>query len=96
MFIDRVDSTGLRNDTTFDEVWNRNIWVTTSGSFTVRAFQQLRQVTRMERIMYSVDYPFSDVLDGWELVQELAKRKVLTNDEMDLFAYKNAEKLLRL
>jgi predicted TIM-barrel fold metal-dependent hydrolase len=64
MFIDRIDSTGLRNGTTFDKVWNTNIWSTTSAFFTVRAFQQLRQVSPIERIMYSVDYPFSSMTDG--------------------------------
>ncbi|KAH5690267.1 hypothetical protein HBI44_173100 [Parastagonospora nodorum] len=96
MFIDRIDSTGLRNDTTFDRVWNTNIWTTTSAFFTVRAFQQLRQVTSIERIMYSVDYPFSSMSDGWKFIEQLAENKVLRNDEMDMFAYKNAERLLKL
>jgi predicted TIM-barrel fold metal-dependent hydrolase len=96
MFIDRVDSTGLRNGTTFDKVWNTNIWSTTSAFFTVRAFQQLRQVSPIERIMYSVDYPFSSMTDGWGFIEKLAESKVLKDDEMNLFAYKNAENLLRL
>jgi predicted TIM-barrel fold metal-dependent hydrolase len=96
MFIDRIDSTGLRNDTTFDRVWNTNIWTTTSAFFTVRAFQQLRQVTSIDRIMYSVDYPFSSMTDGWEFVEQLAYSGVLMENEMDMFAYKNAEKLLKL
>jgi predicted TIM-barrel fold metal-dependent hydrolase len=96
MFIDRIDSTGLRNDTTFDKVWNTNIWTTTSAFFTVRAFQQLRQVSPIERIMYSVDYPFSSMTDGWEFIEQLAESKILKDSEMDLFAYKNAERLLKL
>lgn len=96
MFIDRIDSTGFRNDTTFDKVWNTNIWTTTSAFFTVRAFQQLRQVTPIDRIMYSVDYPFSNISAGYQFVQQLAEQRVLTNQEMDMFAYKNAEKLLKL
>ncbi|OAG12109.1 amidohydrolase family protein [Paraphaeosphaeria sporulosa] len=96
MFIDRIDSTGLRNDTTFDRVWSTNIWSTTSAFFTVRQFQQLRQVSPVERIMYSVDYPFSTNTDGWAFVEKLAEAKVLSDDEMDMFAYKNAERLLKL
>jgi predicted TIM-barrel fold metal-dependent hydrolase len=96
MFIDRIDSTGLRTDTTFDRVWNTNIWTTTSAFFSVRAFQQLRQVTPIERIMYSVDYPFSSMTDGWKFVKQLAESKVLKDNEMDMFAYKNAEGLLKL
>lgn len=96
MFLDRIDSTGLRNDTTFDRVWSTNIWSTTSAFFTVRQFQQLRQVSPVERIMYSVDYPFNTNTDGWEFVEKLAQANVLNDDEMDAFAYRNAEKLLRL
>jgi predicted TIM-barrel fold metal-dependent hydrolase len=96
MFLDRIDSTGLRNDTTFNKVWNTNIHITTSAFFTIRTFQQLRQVMPIERIMYSVDYPFESTTSGWNFIQELARGRVLTNREMDLFAYKNAERLLRL
>ncbi|KAF2629153.1 hypothetical protein BU25DRAFT_409620 [Macroventuria anomochaeta] len=96
MFLDRIDLTGLRNDTTFNKVWETNIWSTTSGFFTVRQFQQLRQVSPVERIMYSVDYPFSTNTDGWAFVKKLAQSGVLTNGEMDAFAYKNVEKLLKL
>jgi predicted TIM-barrel fold metal-dependent hydrolase len=96
MFIDRIDSTGLRNDTTFDRVWNTNIWSTTSAFFTVRQFEQLKQVSPIERIMYSVDYPFSSNTDGWAFVEKLSQAQVLSNREMDLFAYKNAEALLKL
>ncbi|KAF3039939.1 hypothetical protein E8E12_008496 [Didymella heteroderae] len=96
MFLDRIDSTGLRNDTTFNAVWEKNIWSTTSAFFTVRQFQQLRQVSPVERIMYSVDYPFSTNTAGWAFVEKLAQSGVLTDGEMDAFAYKNAEKLLKL
>ncbi|KAJ4376880.1 hypothetical protein N0V86_006316 [Didymella sp. IMI 355093] len=96
MFLDRIDSTGLRNDTTFNAVWEKNIWSTTSAFFTVRQFQQLRQVSPVERIMYSVDYPFSTNTDGWAFVEKLAQSGVLTDGEMEAFAYKNAETLLKL
>ncbi|EUC51098.1 hypothetical protein COCMIDRAFT_317 [Bipolaris oryzae ATCC 44560] len=96
MFIDRIDSTGLRNDTKFETVWNRNIWSTTSAFFTVRQFEQLRQVSPVERIMYSVDYPFSEMTDGWAFVQRLAEARVLSGEEMDAFAFGNAERLLGL
>ncbi|USP78128.1 hypothetical protein yc1106_05402 [Curvularia clavata] len=96
MFIDRVDATQLRKNATFNRVWNTNIWSTTSGLFTVRQFEQLRQVSPIERIMYSVDYPFGDGVEGWGFVGNLSREGVLTEREMDLFAYKNAEELLKL
>jgi predicted TIM-barrel fold metal-dependent hydrolase len=91
MFIDRIDSTGLR---TFDKDWNTKIYVTTSAFHTVCTFQQLRQVTPIERITYSVDYPFSSTTDGWKFINALAESRVLTDDEMDMFACKNAKRLL--
>lgn len=96
MFLDRIDSTGLRNDTTFNAVWEKNIWSTTSAFFTVRQFQQLRQVSPVERIMYSVDYPFSTNTDGWAFVEKLAQSGVLSDAEMEAFAHGNAERLLKL
>ncbi|KZM27161.1 uncharacterized protein EKO05_0004701 [Ascochyta rabiei] len=95
-FIDRIDGTDLRSNSTFDRVWNTNIWITTSGFFSVRNFQQLRLVTPIERIMYSVEYPYHSMIDGWEFVQKLVESKVLLGGEIDLFAYKNAETLLKL
>ncbi|KAG9203348.1 hypothetical protein G6514_003001 [Epicoccum nigrum] len=96
IFVDRVGQQGLRNGTSFSEVWKRNIWCTTSGFFTVRQFRQLLQVSPVERVLYSVDYPFEETTDGWAFAEELAREGVLSRSEMDAFAYKNAEKLLKL
>ena len=95
MFLDRIDSR-LREDATFNRVWEKNIWCTTSGFYTVRHFQQLRQVSPVERIMYSVDYPLTATTVGWAFVEKLAQSGVLSDAEMDAFAYKNAERLLKL
>ena len=96
MFVERVESQGLRNGTTFKEVWNRNIWCTTSGFFTVEQFRQLLQISPIERVLYSVDYPFEETTEGWGFVKELAREGVLSREEMDAFAFKNAERLLKL
>jgi predicted TIM-barrel fold metal-dependent hydrolase len=100
IFIDRIDSQNVgqekANGTTFDSVWRSNIWVTTSAFFTVRQFEMLRQVMPLERIMFSVDWPFSTFAQGWEFVQKLAEARVLTEREMDGFAFGNAVGLLGL
>jgi predicted TIM-barrel fold metal-dependent hydrolase len=64
--------------------------------FRVRALEQLRDVRGIGRVMYSVDYPFSGMREGWEFVEEVARSGVLTRREMDRWAWKNAEGLLRL
>jgi predicted TIM-barrel fold metal-dependent hydrolase len=100
IFIDRIDSQNLgqekANGTTFESVWKSNIWVTTSAFFTVRQFEMLRQVMPLERIMFSVDWPFSTFAQGWQFVQKLAEARVLTEREMDGFAFGNAVGLLGL
>jgi len=96
MFIDRVDSAGLRNDTTFDRVWKTDIGSTTSALCTVGQFNQLRQVSPVERIMCSVDYPFSSNIDGWAFMEKLAQAQVLSDVEMDRFVWRNDEKFLGL
>ena len=98
-FIDRVDSTGLGSEKaegTFDIVWRTNTWTTTSAFFTVRQFQMLRQVMPLDRIMFSVDHPFSTFAQGLGFVQALAEEKVLSDREMDDFAFGDAARLLGL
>jgi hypothetical protein len=46
--------------------------------------------------MYLVDYLFSSSSDGWKFVGQVAESGVLRDGEMSLFAYKNAERLLKL
>ncbi|USP76295.1 amidohydrolase 2 [Curvularia clavata] len=96
MFIDRIDAAELRNDTTFSRMWNTNIWIMTSGFFTFRNFEQLRQVSSIERIMYSVDYLFASTTTGWDFVTNLLRVHILSKNEMNVFAYKNAKVLLTL
>ena len=46
--------------------------------------------------MHSVDYPFSTNTDGWAFVERLAQAQVLSDTEMDMFAWNKVEKLLKL
>ncbi|KAK4495240.1 hypothetical protein PRZ48_013569 [Zasmidium cellare] len=96
MMIDRVDSLKLREDMKFSEVWDRNVWVTTAGFFSLRAFEMLLKVTRVERVMFSVDYPLVEIGEGWKFVQRLAGCGILSAREMDLFAFGNAERLFKV
>ncbi|KAE9390500.1 hypothetical protein BT96DRAFT_925870 [Gymnopus androsaceus JB14] len=41
------------------QVWQENIWVTTSGMFTLAPLACLLKVTPVEHVLFSVDYPFS-------------------------------------
>ncbi|KAI0484708.1 hypothetical protein GGR56DRAFT_614977 [Xylariaceae sp. FL0804] len=103
MMIDRVD--GLRFfharsggglGERFSDVWARNVWVTSSGVFSARALEMLLRVTARDRVLYSVDTPFNASRLGWDFLRELADRDVLSSEDLDAFAFGNAQKLFNL
>ncbi|KAI2617306.1 amidohydrolase 2 [Hypomontagnella submonticulosa] len=81
---------------TFDDIWNRNIWVTSSGMFSVRMLEMVLKVTKKDRVLYSIDTPFAKSIEGWTFMQELAEKGSLSKEELDMFAYGNAQKLFKL
>ena len=99
MMIDRVDRLkffkrgGLG---TFSKVWERNIWVTTSGIFSVRTLEMLLKITTLDRVLYSVDSPFENSVTGWKFVEEVAKAGLLNKEEVELFVSGNTKKLLKI
>ncbi|KAI0182125.1 amidohydrolase 2 [Hypoxylon sp. FL1284] len=80
----------------FSDVWDRNIWVTSSGIFSVRVLEMLLKVTKKDRVMYSVDTPFSPNTKGWAYIQEIADKSSLSKEDQDDFAFGNAKKLFKL
>ncbi|KAI0846474.1 amidohydrolase 2 [Daldinia vernicosa] len=99
IMIDRVDSirfykkSGLEP---FRDVWDRNIWVTSSGIFSVRTLEMVLKITKKDRILYSIDTPFSKSIEGWKYLQRLAEESSLSKEELDMFAFGNAKKLFKL
>jgi predicted TIM-barrel fold metal-dependent hydrolase len=47
-----------------------------------------------DRILYSVDYPFVDTKWGLDFMNELEKSGMVSQEVLEMIAYKNAEKLL--
>jgi predicted TIM-barrel fold metal-dependent hydrolase len=80
----------------FRSVWESNVWVTTSGIFSVRTLEMLLKVTPLERVLYSVDTPFETNATGWKFIEELARSGLFSNDEMEQFVQGNAKKLLKI
>jgi predicted TIM-barrel fold metal-dependent hydrolase len=68
------------------------VHVTTSGYFTVPPFTCCREVVGLERMMYSVDYPFSSNTQGKEYLERLQ----LSEDERAAFVGGNAARVLGL
>jgi predicted TIM-barrel fold metal-dependent hydrolase len=76
------------------EVWRNNIWVTTSGMFTLPPLACLLQTTSIDHVLFSIDYPFSTTETGLKFVEEIEKSGLIKGEDMEKFAFKNAEKLL--
>ncbi|KAK5193421.1 hypothetical protein LTR47_007862 [Exophiala xenobiotica] len=78
----------------FKDVWDTNIWITTSGNWSVDPMATILRNTQVGHILYSVDYPFARNEDGLEFMRDLQKSGLVTEQELEMIAYKNAEALL--
>jgi hypothetical protein len=74
------------------EVMKDQVWVTTSGYFTRPPFECCREVLGLEKMMYSVDYPFSATTRGKDFLAGLK----LSESEMAALVHGNAERVLKL
>ncbi|KAF3771088.1 hypothetical protein M406DRAFT_36423 [Cryphonectria parasitica EP155] len=78
------------------EVWDENVWVTTSSMFSLNPLATLLRNTKIDRIMYSIDYPFEKMELGPRFLEELAGSGMVTPEELEMITHKNAERLLKL
>jgi predicted TIM-barrel fold metal-dependent hydrolase len=85
---------GLKLDRSPVEVFQKNFWITSSGYFSIPPVLCARRVIGTERILLSVDYPFSELSRGPAMLEGL--RSELTDDEIEGFASRNAANLLGL
>jgi uncharacterized protein len=79
---------------TVAEYFKTNIHLTTSGYFTLSPLRCALEVAGIERLMYSVDYPFSPNTHGREFLKKAAG--VLSAEDMEKLAGGNAEKVLKI
>jgi uncharacterized protein len=82
----RVDSMALEPS----EYFRRNIWVTTSGLFSIPPVMCTVQVLGVDRVLFSVDYPFGSNAAGRGLLDTLP----LSPDDIAKIAGGNAERVL--
>ena len=52
--------------------------------------------TPLEHILFSVDYPFEKNENGLKWMEELEQSGLVTREQCEMIAYKNAEKLLKV
>ena len=79
---------------TVAEYFKTNIHLTTSGYFTLSPLKCALEVVGIERLMYSVDYPFSPNTHGREFLKKAAA--VLSAEDLEKLAGGNAEKVLKI
>ena len=87
-------SVGFKKD--FATVWKENLWVTTAGVWGLSAVKATLHVTSVDRIMFSVDYPFASSDDGLKWWQEFEASRLVDEEGLRKIAYGNAEKLLKV
>jgi predicted TIM-barrel fold metal-dependent hydrolase len=71
---------------------HEHLWVTTSAYFTLPPFECARSVIGIDRMLFSVDYPFADPLAGRRFLDGLP----VPPADREKLAHGNAERLLRL
>jgi predicted TIM-barrel fold metal-dependent hydrolase len=71
-----------------------NIHLTTSGYFTAPPLRCALEVVGIDRLQFSIDYPYSPNTRGRAFLDELSG--ILSDEEMARFTSRNAEALLRL
>ena len=77
-------------------VFQENIWVTTSAMFSLAPLACLLKVSKIDHIMYSVDYPFVTNEAGLAFLKELEQSDLVNDEELEKICYSNAERLLKL
>ena len=79
---------------TVADCFRANIHLTTSGYFKQPPFRPAFEVVGIERMMFSVDYPFSPNTRGREFLEAAAQ--TLGAGEMAMLAHGNVERVLKL
>jgi predicted TIM-barrel fold metal-dependent hydrolase len=80
----------------FKQVYDENVWLTTSGVWSLNPLATMLRNTRVERIMYSVDYPFASNEAGLAMMEQLRTSGLVTEKGFKMIAYQNAEALLKI
>ncbi len=75
-----------------EDYFHSHFWITTSGYFTVPPFQSALDVIGVDRMLFSIDYPFSSTKRGRAFLDSLQ----LEGDALEKLAFRNAEQLLGL
>ncbi|CAJ2502550.1 Uu.00g099440.m01.CDS01 [Anthostomella pinea] len=87
---------GVKLERQLRQVWDENVWITTSGMFALAPMACLVRQCKPGRIMFSVDYPFTGNEAGVHFLNALKESDMVDDEMLEGISYKNAEQLLKL
>jgi len=87
---------GRGREVALREVWARNVYVTTSGIWSLDPMWSSLAVTDVSRVMYSVDWLLARNEDGKVFMGELRSSRLVTEAQWKGIAAGNAKRLLKL
>jgi len=96
MFLDRMnhqltpDMTGLQHE--FAYYYHRNIYLTPSGIMSDINLRTMVELMGADHILYAEDYPYEQPSDFYDFLMHSS----LTDEQKQLIAYKNAERIYHL
>ena len=87
---------GRKLERNLRQVWDENVWITTSGMFFLAPMAAVLRQCKLDRIMFSVDYPFGKNEAGVAFLRALKEEAMVSDDVLEDIAYRNAERLLKV
>ncbi|MFM9967790.1 MAG: amidohydrolase family protein [Burkholderiales bacterium] len=92
--VDRVDEAVNRGgkQVAFKEIFCNNFWITTSGHFSTPALTCSLMEMGVERVLFSVDYPFVENVPGTKWMEGVP----LSDEDKEKIFNGNAKKLLKM
>lgn len=94
--IERFSGQWGERERSFRTVWTQNIWVTTSGMFTLAPLLCLLRTVKIDRVLFSIDYPFEDNMEGRRFMDAIRESGLVSDEHLEMIAYRNAESLLKV
>lgn len=78
------------------EVWQENIWITTSGVWGMEPMGTIKQIVPDSKVLYSIDWPFAEAIEGKEWWEEFEKSGIYDEDVVEKIAWKNAAAIFKI
>ncbi|VUC27838.1 unnamed protein product [Clonostachys rosea] len=78
----------------FEQVYAENLWFTTSSLKGLAPLVCMLQNTKLDRIMFGVDYPFLQMKDGIDWLKQVRASGLLDEEAYEMITHGNAESFL--